>query len=95
MARVSRWIFGAIDCDKGKTGRERRQDSWEESDMGCRLIGACEDVRGEEAISLAFSKNDVEKGNPKVGLAVNVGVSATFKRLKSETQNQGKVQGGE
>lgn len=51
-------------------------------DKGCRLIEACEDVRGEEAISLAFLKNDVEKGNPKVGLGVNVGVSATLTNSK-------------
>ena len=39
-------------------------------------------MRGEEAISLAFLKNDVEKGNPKVGLGVNVGVSATLTNSK-------------
>ena len=72
MARVSRWIFGAINCDKGKTGRERRQSSWEGFDKGCRLIGACEAVREEEAISLAFLKDDVEEGNPKLRLVVNV-----------------------
>lgn len=52
-------------------------------------------MRGEEAISLAFLKNDAEKGNPKVGLGVNVGGFCNIKRLKSETQNQGEVQGGE
>lgn len=61
-------------------------------DKGCRLIGACEDVRGEEAISLAFLKNDAEKGNPKVGLGVNVGVSATLRdskvRLKTKVKNR-------
>ena len=49
----------------------------------------------EEVISLAFLKDDVEKGDPRVGLGASVGAPITFKGLKSETQNQGGEKGGE
>lgn len=41
----------------------------------------------EEVISLAFLKDDVEKGDPRVGLGMSLGAPTTFKGLKSETQN--------